>query len=212
MTKSILNDALSIKNEPIQKLFEYFHDINLTTFQPIFEQEKNEEEKKQTILFILCAYSEDSPMVILRQDSKEEKENICEWLNIPQMYHPALVSLADPVVRKCAVSYLQQFAGELFRNLMFMMIQYEYLDQIITNREFFTKEEGPIHYDWKEHGKATAEKEKLARSITKIQTELKQQSARLFAIESMKEWKEKGKNKTKSLTREMDIESSPQIR
>lgn len=212
MTRSILNDSLLLKGEPLQSLVDYFTQINLTTFSPIIESGKNDQEKRQTILFILCAYSEDSPMVILRQSGQEEKENICEYLEIPEYMRHALISLDDPIVRQCATDYLYKFTGEMFRNLMFMKIQSEYLEMVVTNRAFATNEEGVIHYDFKEHGKAIAEKEKLARSIIKIENEMKTHFNRAEAIEAMKLWKVKLKSEKKSLGRDVFAESSPQIK
>lgn len=203
MTKSILNDCLLIKDQPLEKLKEYLHSINLHVFDQILSRVATsgdntiiETESKQTVLFILLGYSEDSPMVILRQGHREEKEAICEYLGIPEYMAIKLINLNDQTIRIAVTDYLEQFSGPEFKTLMFMKIQHEDFERDITNREYSSKKEETYYYDIKEHGKAIAESLRLAKNINALEKELKSQST-YKAIDEVKEWKFKGKDKAK---------------
>lgn len=199
MTHSILNDILLIKDEPLSKFEEYFSTIGAGTFLPIIEEAKASKDKfaevtaKNKILFALLAFDEDSPMIISRQDSKEEKEKICAYLDIPEFERTDLVYLKDPTLRRCITEYLIQFAGEMFRNYMFMRIQLQDYELTVTNRAFLVDktldEDGNTvncHYDIKEHSKVVKEKNALSALIEKAERDLKQK-VRLRGIEIIRE-------------------------
>lgn len=215
MTKSILNDILSIREGSPEDLQYYLRSINLTLFDPIFHNSQNLQEAKQIILYIVVAYSEDSPLVILRQDAKEEKQSICEYLQIPEFLRENLTNLLTPEVRKAATQYLEQFAGQEFKTLMFMKVQLNDFERDITNREFkeskVTGKDGEgkdiiqFYYDIKEHGKSVSESLRLAKSITALEKELKSQST-YKAIDELKEWKAHGTGK-KKVTRTGSVEN-----
>lgn len=222
MTTSILNDTLLIKDQPANILQEYLHTINLNIFDDIFHKSQNLEEAKQKILFILTAYSEDSPLLILRQDSKEEKEGICEYLNIPEFLRGNLMTLQEPEVRKATTQYLTQFAGPLFKALMLIFIQLEDLNMAITNREYVVRDdkakkgEGEIVtitlYDWAQHSKAVQQYELLSKKASALEKEIKQQGT-YKAISELKEYRYQ--NIDKKVNTQADkicIESSKRIR
>jgi len=210
MTTSILNDALLLRAEPVDKLREYFSSINVTIFDDILSRAPVEgkntirtQEPKQIVLFILTAYSEDSPLVILRQDAKEEKEGICEYLGIPDYMRSDLINLKDPMVRSAVTQYLEQFAGFEFKNLMFMKIQLSDFESDITNRRYRSESvveagkdgEGnsiktiEYYYDIKEHGKAVSETLRLSKSINALEKEIKASQGTYKAIDEIREWK-----------------------
>lgn len=224
MITSLLNDILLLKNSPLEKTVDYLRTSGITIFNTIIDSTKyNEKEKHQIILYIFCAYSEESPLIVLRQDSKDEKEQICEYLDIPEINRHNITSFHDQDIRKATTTYLWQFAGELFRNLMFMKIQYDDFDRDITNREFTTKEfdekddsgnsaSFTVHYDIKEHNKAIAERDKLAKAIFKLETDIKKQIKVYEGIEEMRAWKDKVKGKWNPSSRGMQMENSTLIR
>lgn len=202
MTHSILNDIMLLRTNTLVDWFEYFKKINCSIFDQILktgaENNNNAEAKaKNTILFILCAFDEESPMVISRQDAIEEKIQICEYLDIPEYQRQDLMYLQDEVLRKCVTSYLMQFAGEIFRNYMFMKIQLLDFELMITNKDFMydkqEDEEGKsisCHFDSKENMKAIQQKEILSRLIVKTENEMRAK-IRLRGIDMLKEWKHK---------------------
>lgn len=206
MTTSILNDALLLKEEAPGKLQAYFQSIALDIFDPIFHNSQKLQEAQQKILYILCAYSEDSPLIILRQDSKEEKEGICEYLGLPDFMRKPLMDLSEPEVRRATTDYLGRFAGPLFKSLMFLKIQQQDFELDITNRAFEittteTDKEGKEtitrKFDPKEHMKAVSEYEKLARKIHALENELKGQVKRMEGIDDLKEFVRNGKDSGK---------------
>ena len=197
MITSILNDCLQIKDQAPEDLVQYLHDINLNIFDPIFHSTPNLTEAKQKILYILCAYSEDSPLLILRQDSKEEKEGICEYLQIPDFVRGPLLELKEVEVRRASVEYLERFSGQEFRTLMFMKIQLGDMERDITNRNFSTKKDEIYYYDIKEHGRALQECRRLATEISKMETSIKSK-IKYLGIENMDKWLSRGIKKNSS--------------
>lgn len=220
MTTSILNDCLLLKNQTPDKLQEYLHSINLTIFDNIFHNSSSTEEAKQKIFFILAGYSEDSPLLILRQDSNEEKEGICEYLQIPDFMRKKLKELSEPEVRRATTQYLSQFANPLFKSLMFMKIQYEDIELTITNRDSVVKKTTTTGettvteeiFDNKEHSKAITELSRLGKAIEATERQLRSQSNYPGLME-MKDWKNRGAGKKIQLGgRGISIENSSLIK
>lgn len=194
MTISILNDALQIKEETPDKLQEYLHSINLTIFDPIFHVSANLVEAKQKVLFILCGYSEESPLVILRQDSKIEKEGICEYLQIPDFLRRSLMELSETEVRIATTQYLTQFAGPLFKALKLIDIQLEDLNLAITNKQYYLKDGEVIDlYDYKAHAGAVTQYEMLAKRKRLIEREISAQVKQLSGVEDLSNFARAGK-------------------
>ena len=191
MTTSILNDCLLLKDEDPQKIIDYLKKINLTLFDPIIESIQDPLHLKQTILFLLCAYSEDSPLIIIRQDAKEEKSAICEYLQIPELYHHPLIELSDPLVRQAAIQYLERFAGQEFKTLQYLKIQLADFERDTTARVFTTSKDEIIQYDYKEHMKAVTETKRLATLIHQAEEHIKKQE-NFAAIAQMREWRNTG--------------------
>lgn len=181
----------------------YFTSIGLSIFDtilsreqvdPIVETSLWEAEIKNIILYIVVAHSEDSPLLILRRDAKEEKVAIFEYLQIPEYQRPRLANMEDEEVRAATTQYLQEFAGYEFRNLQFMKMQYADWDLAITNRAFTTTDDdGKAKFDIKEQMKAVMETRRLSKEIEKIEREL-QGRTKYLAVGDMKSWKDR-KNK-----------------
>src|ERR1035437_5499088 len=223
MTTSILNDALILRNEPGEKLQDYLRSINLTIFDIIFHNSSKLEEAKQTVLYILTAYSEDSPLLILRQDSKEEKEGICEYLGIPEFMRKKLMELSEPEMKKTTTQYIIQFAGPLFKALKLIEIQLEDLNIAITNREYLAKDKEKAKkeedadvtiplYDWQQHSKAVQQYEILSKKKDALGKELKNHVA-YKAINELKEYKFQNLEKKISKLKDgVSIESCKRIK
>lgn len=196
MTTSILNDTLLLRNQPLERIRDYLRAINLTIFDDIIAKYK--EESKQIILYILCAYSEESPLLILKRDSWIEKNSICEYLEILEEKRKTLVELRDNYVRTAVTEYVSQFAGEMFRSLMFMKIQLKDLEIAITNREYYVEiekknesgvmERESVNYDWKELRKSVEQHALLAKKIQDIEKQLLEKTKRLSGIEDIQVW------------------------
>lgn len=208
MVTSILNECLLLKSDPPESLFNYFKEKGITIFDEIIQRggETKAQESKQTILYILCAYSEDSPLLILRQDTKEEKEQICEYLHIPEYLRSNLMKLGDREIRRATTSYISQFAGPLFKSLAFLKIQQSDFELSITNREYMIKktEKGENNseiitevFDSKEHGKAINEHAKLAKQIDLLEKQIRAQIKRHEGIDDLKGFIDKQKDSGK---------------
>lgn len=222
MTTSILNDCLLLRNEPIEKLREYFKTINVDIFDAIFSKyAESPNEAIWSILFIVCAYSEESPMVILRQDNRAEMEGICEYLQMPEYFRNRLYTLHDQEIRLATTRYLSQFSGPLFKTYKFLLIQMNDLELDITNRNFGEKKEQDgeneddekkilFHWDLKEHGKAVTEYARISKQISSLELTIKHQVKRLEGIEGLVEFKMKT-GRTRSSGRGVSIEHSNRI-
>lgn len=210
MTTSILNDCLLLRDQPFEKTKEYLHTINVLVFDNIIAK-YTPQEAHQIILYILCAYDEQSPLVIARQDSKAEQDGICEFLNIPEFKRKALIELKDSYVRIAVTDYVTQFAGEIFRSLMFMKIQLQDYQLAITNKQYYTSREDKnssgegeaklveFVFDFKEQSKAQTQCNILAKQIEALEKQIKDKLKRLDGIEALKDYartsKESGRMK-----------------
>lgn len=193
MTISLLNDCLQLKEQPGEKLQDHLRSAGLQIFDPIFHGSQNSYEGKLKVLYILCAYSEDSPLLILRQDTKEEKEAICQYLQIPDYMRSYLFQLKEREVRTATTQYLTQFSGPLFKSYKFLQIQVEDIELDITNRAFgikTTKDEVTTEvFDIKEHGKAVTEHSRLSRQLDKLEKEMRQgHLKRLEGLDDLKKF------------------------
>lgn len=195
MTASILNDILLLKDKPIEKTVEYLHSINLHIFDDLFIKRETDYDPKQAVQYILAAYSEESPLIILRQDSKTEQENICEYLQIPEIYRNNFVNLVDKNIRRAVTQYVQQFSSQLFRWLMFARIQYRDYEMIVTNRDFKIKVEETEEYAYNitDHNKAVSAMESLAKKISVCEKEILLEVRRKESILEMDDYKGNGK-------------------
>lgn len=218
MVTSVLNDALAFRDQP-EKLFEYLQSINLTIFDPVIK-EHEPREAAQTILFILCAYSEDSPLVALKRNSKVEQEGICDYLNLPEYLRKKLITLQDNTTRRAVTAYVNEFAGPLFRSYMFLRIQYDDFELRLTNRDFIIRtikedkdgKETTETYDTKEHGKAVQESVRIATKLTEVEKQLKATLA-YTGIEELRNYKQQNlEKKISQAANTMCVEGSSLIK
>lgn len=195
MITSILNDLLLLKDQPGEKIKEYIETHNIAPFADILEKFTQHTEYKDIILYIACAYSEDSPLVVIRQDSTIEQEGICDYLQIPDYKTKALIELKDNEVRKAATQYLLQFATPVFKSLQFMRIQLADIQLRLTNRDYIIKkeEEGVTteSYDQKAHGQAMKDYMYMSKQLDDLEKQLKTGIRNYKAIDAMREWKAK---------------------
>lgn len=211
MTTSVLNECLLLKDKPTEKMIEYLHSINLHIFDEIFTKRDTDYNPIHAVLYILAAFSEESPLIILRQDSKTEQENICDYLQIPELYRHNFINLIDKGMRRAVTQYIDVFSGALFRWLAFAKVQYRDFEIMVTNKDFKTKagEEEMYNYDIKEHGKCISEMERLAKKIEIVEGQLRRERVISSELDKMREWKEKKGAKVQSVG--ISIENSPSI-
>lgn len=204
MTHSILNDCLTIWQsntaDKTAKLQEYFDTVNVSIFNKLLAN--NDSEKAAImVMFAIIGFSEESPMVVIKQDSIEEKRNICKYLGVTDSKLAEEISyLRDKDLKEAATDYLVSFAGEEFRSLMFCKIQLADYEYDITNRRFREAnvestgdEEAPtkvsFNYDIKEHNRAVLERARLAKEIEKMErTQIQKNKHKFVALNKMEEW------------------------
>lgn len=181
MTRSILDDVLQLEPINIGSLRKYFDDIALFIFSPLYSLPDGE----QIIMFILCAYSEDSPMLVCNEDYEMEKNAICDKLNIPDYKRSQLIHLSDSIIRQCVIDYLRLFAGAEFQNLQFLKRKLadveEILVRMLCRREVKGQEEVlTTEFDEGTHSRLIKESRGLAEDIERIEKSLKARKKYLF--------------------------------
>jgi len=203
MTTSLLNDCLLLRAGTEEKLREYLHSVNLLVFDPLFDRLHRTDAGltvPQIVLYILCAYSEDSPMIILRQDVLTEQNNICEFLQIPEIFRPDLINLKDSQIKRVAVDYVNQFASPVFRSMMFTRIQIRDFEIAMTVRDFSVLKPGDdkeYYYDSKEHGKITSEHMRLCKQLADMEKQVKQDMKRIEGMNELLDFMDEAKGTKK---------------
>jgi hypothetical protein len=178
-------------------MLEYLHSINLHIFDDLFQNRETDYDPRHAVLYILTAYSEDSPLIILRQDSRVEQENICDYLGIPELYRHNFINLVDKSIRRAVTNYVHSFSSQTFRWLMFAKIQYRDYEMIVTNRDFKVAEgdTNTYNYSMPDHNKAVMAMYSLAKAISQCEKEISQEVKRKGSILEMEEVKSDGKGK-----------------
>lgn len=220
MTTSILNDLLLLRREPGIKIKEYLETIGVKVFDNIIGK-YSENEYKNIVLYIVCAYSEDSPMIILRNDAKVENDTIGNYLDIPEYMRDLIINSQVREIRHAVTDYIVQFSGSLFKVYNFLKIQISDLDLDISNRAFTIKKTTQDKvtgenvteelYDQKEHGKAVSEHIRLCKELNKLEKEIKAQS-NYKGITEAKEYKFQNVDKKVSINDGISIENSRRIK
>lgn len=174
MTRSILDDVLGLEEKTVESLKAYFDSIGVQTFTPIYPLP----DAYKIILFILCAYSEESPMLICNQDVYTEKNNICDKIGIPEYMRGTLFRMDQSVIRDAVKKYLLDFASAEFKNLQFLKINLMDVEDILAGklcRKEVKEEEVVIttEFDDVTYRKLLEQSTRLAKDIAKAERELK---------------------------------------
>ena len=221
MITSILNDALLLRDQEVGKFQDYFKTTGIRTFDPVFASTAKPEDARSVILFILCAYSYDSPLIALRRNSQVEKEGICDYLGISGELRIALMELEDKVIRNVVTQYIVDYAGPVFRSYCFLKIQYDDYELQITRKAFTIKtsstdKDGQTttdeRFDPKEHGKAVKEMTSIAAKLKELERELKSELA-YQGLDELRDFKSNKLERKIAKSRTSGcVESSPLIK
>lgn len=167
---SIFNDAIPYKDKPTRELREFFSGINFSLFDKIFAEFVDKDEPVFIIMFILYAYSADSPWLIIGSDWKEEKEAIAERLQMPEYMRSWCVEMSNATIRTAIVDYIDFQKKPDFKSLQLKQMQYDKITSAIV-KQMDTDENGNINMD--KLFDANKELDKLKISISKDEEELK---------------------------------------
>lgn len=169
MTESIFPGVTNTKN--LKELRGYLNEINIQLFNPILEHSDYKgEDPFYIITYLVYAYTQESPYIVLHADSYKEKQGICERLQMPEYLRGWVLNLSKADIREVLISYIDYFAGEQWRNLQTMKIQLMDLEGMITGQKFKDKEG---IFDPKKHMAAIDQSAKLAKKIEDIEKDLK---------------------------------------
>ncbi len=203
MVLSLLDEiGKRAKDSSAGEIQSYLHSLGITMFdaiynktEPVPESEERinkfpDQTPKYIILFILYAYSEESPYLVLGSDAKKEKEAIIQRLQIPELYHNILLNLEDDAVRGAVVEYINQFAPAWWASLQFLKIQHEDMMAMVTRKESVRYDKGKKEnvFDPKAHISLSKEVAKLGIEIGKMEDDAKAKYASRYKfLSSMKD-------------------------
>jgi hypothetical protein len=121
------------------------NEISCFVFDRVFSVFTIEGEAKQVVMYILYAYSKESPMLIFMADSEKEKEGICRNLNIPDYLANRLITLDseignDPILMECINDFLEMYAPQDWRTLQFLKMQVSNLQREVNTKSIVDKD------------------------------------------------------------------------
>ena len=179
------------ENASSEQLREKLLTHGISIFEPIYNQTEKQGEgeeeivktkftgqtPKYIILYILYAYSEDSPYLVLGSNPEKEKEAIIEKLQIPELWHNMLINLEDKSVRDAALDYISTYATPLwFRDFQILRIQHS--DAAIRIAKGITKyNKDTEEYEPDEAGQSRAVKnyEDFGKRLQKMEDDIRNQ-------------------------------------
>lgn len=168
-TMSVYESCLPAKEKTAGDLQKILLDINLHIFDTIF-QKFDPGEAHFIIFFILHAYSDDSPWVILGVDWTDEKVAIAERLNIPEYLRSWLIELTNDDIRCVIVDYLDYQVKPDFKLLQLKQMQYAKISSMLI-KGMKAKEGEDV--DLNSLFDANKELDKLHQTIQKMEEDLR---------------------------------------
>jgi hypothetical protein len=172
MTYSIVNELLPFVDKTTKELKEYLEDINIRMFNVIFANFCLKEEAKYIVLFIILAYSEESPYLIKDADATLEKEAILERIQAPEYIHDWLITLYDDkgIILNAVYDYVDYFPSSDFKRLKTLQNAISDLQGMVSRKEFINDKQV---FDTKEYLSALRVIDKLLLSEAKLKMEIK---------------------------------------
>ena len=153
MITSILDYLLPHKEKSDKEIQNLLHQANVWIFDDIFNKFQIESEAKEIILYILFAYSKESPMLILMADYQKEKEGICRYLDIPDYLTNKLTTLDDSTIREAVNNFIEDYAPQQWKTLQFLKIQMADLNRMVTLKQTCAPQEEETEQDGKKEKK-----------------------------------------------------------
>jgi hypothetical protein len=208
MTRSILDDVLALETKSIEPVIAYFKEVGVDVFSPLYSLP----DAYEIIMFILLAYSEESPMVICNQDYEVQKHNVCDKLEIADFKRGKFIRIKDAVIKKCVFDYLNDFAGAKFRHLQFLKWKCADAEEILTGMLCRTQNKDgdevviTDEFDEATHSRLLKESRIMAMEIDKLEKDIKNKNGHLFIDKFFEKSSHSRKNES------FTIESNPLIK
>lgn len=165
--------SLYYKISPLKtssEIKDYLDSIGLQMFNCFFNDPYTGEDAYFIIAYIIRAYDQDSPFIIARADRRQEKNDICDSLKMPEYIRTWVTELELEDVRNIIVEYVDKFAGEEYRNYLFNKMQLDDLRKMITKKE---SKDADKQFSIKDHTALIRETNRLAKEIEAIEKILK---------------------------------------
>lgn len=150
MHNNIYQAILSFAKLPADLFFFKVNELIPETFEPIHKAKKGEaedltlEEKKTVVLYIIHAYSRESPMIISGLTEERNKKAIAEMVGVADYLRGTVLLLKDQNITQTIINYLDVQKERDWHHLVVKKRQYTYImDQSILNTN---DSEGKVDY------------------------------------------------------------------
>ncbi len=173
------------------ELFDYLHSLNIRLFDPVYHQkeaiETSPDEKVsrtkyqhqdplKIITYILYAYSEDSPYLVLGANPEKEKEEICARLDVPDHLWNDLIHLEDSSIKGAVLDYISMYGTpQWWTDLKLLEIQYQDAAKSIAKGiTKYNKDTGEYEPDHTGQSRAIKSYEDFGKRLNNMREEIKQ--------------------------------------
>lgn len=145
MTNSIFESVLERLDYEPDKLFEFLDSVAPGVFEGIWsDYDFSIENKKKILKYIIYCYSKESPSPVLGASSDAVKNNIAEFVGIPDYHRAAVLLLDSKSVRTTVLRYLDFQSDRDFRHLENLKMRYDTL--MSASVEDMKDEDGKTDY------------------------------------------------------------------
>lgn len=190
MTLSIYNLLYKMEGKPLDQIRTKLKEANITLFAPLYhemiidpastDEEPVEGENPMAldfpipavaaiIIYMIFAYSKDSPKLVFGADSYEAKVSLLERLEIDPKYHDKILTLKSKKFRYVMIKYLDYQSSRTFKLLTMKKIMFEQLEE--EGFYAFINDKGS--FDTKLLNEMNKSKEQILKEILELEERLK---------------------------------------
>lgn len=143
MLLSFFHTIAPLKDSPQQEILEACENIKPGLFSQLEDAEELPKYQiGNIILYILFAYSKESPKIVMGVSMRSIKEVIATYLDLPDTLYRHTVDMESKVVRRVVMEYLDYQVDRDFRHLMWKKDLYELM--VNSQMEDAFNEEGKL--------------------------------------------------------------------
>lgn len=206
MELSIYHAVISRKDRVAKELFEDLETIYPGLFTDLLRIEGGEPYAKLALMYIIFAYSKESPVLVLGERFSKQKIKIADYVQLPDRLLGPVVNLQSRIVREVVTSYLNAQQDRRWQH--YIKDKELYDDMFDESLKFTRKDDGKP--DFKLILDAAKHRRELLTQIEEQEKAFKSEGEYAFVMENMEEIKKIGKESNGSQS--MKLESSPHVK
>lgn len=206
MESSLFHAVVSRRDLPSKELFEQLETLHPGLFTDLMHVEGGEPYAKLALLYIIYAYSKESPLLVLGERYADMKRRIADFVELPDRMLGPVMQLQNYYVRNVVVNYL---AAQKDRRWQHLCQDKEIYEAMCDNSlRALRRDDGSVDF------KAIQDAAKYRRELL-AQIELQEEAFKLdgeygFVQENMEEIQKI--SKTVNGRRSLRLENSPHIK